>query len=171
MNTEQLTLLEAYEEDKISLDELDFAFEQKFGIDLYQDTSFLDAAIDHAIVTADKHKLHLLINILWIVNPPRLAIDTLHKLLLYPHHNYHQAITKQIQHLADPSSVPYIDEILSRGFGDFTYTCSEDAAIAKWFSWALFSIGTKEAIACLEKYAKSSSKEMATEMEYRLSKL
>lgn len=171
MNIEQLKLLEDFENDNISLDELDAAFEEQFSIDLFSDVNYLDAEIDLAISKKEAHQLDLLLNILWIIRPKRNAINILNKLLIFPHHKQHQAITKQIQEIADPCSVRYIAQILEQGFEDFEYTFSEDAAIAKWFSWALYSIGNEAAIDVMKQHSKNSNTEIAAEMLYRLSKL
>jgi hypothetical protein len=171
MNVEQLKLLEDFENDIISLDELDAFFEDKFGIDLFSDVNYLDTEIDVAISKEDENRLDLLLNILWIIRPQRKVVNILNKLLIYPHHKQHQAITKQIQEIADPCSVRYIAQILEQGFEDFEYTCSEDATIAKWFSWALYSIGNEAAIDVMKQHSKSLNTEIAAEMLYRLSKL
>jgi hypothetical protein len=171
MNIEQLKLLEDFENDEISLDDLDAIFEEQFSIDLFRDVNYLHSEIDAAILEKDENKLNLLMNILWIIRPKRKAINVLNKLLLFPHHKQHQAITKGIQEIADPCSIKYIAQILEQGFENFEYTFSEDATIAKWFSWALYSIGTEDAIDVMKKYSKSSNSEIAGEMLYRLSKI
>ena len=171
MNIEQLKLLEDFENDKISLDDLDAIFEEQFNIDLFSDVTYLNAAIDVAISKKDENELDLLLNILWVIRPKRKAIPIFNKLLIFPHHKQHQAITKEIQEIEDPCSVKYIAQILEQGFEDFEYTFSEDAAIAKWFSWALYSIGTEDAIKVMKEHSNSSNTEIAEEMLYRLSKL
>jgi hypothetical protein len=97
--------------------------------------------------------------------------DILNTLLINPNHHRHQFVTKCIQTNKSPSSVPYIQQVLEKGFDDFAYTCSESGVVAKWFSWALFAIGTKEAIDLIRKYAQSDDVGIREEMVYRLSKL
>jgi hypothetical protein len=171
MTLEQIKLLEDFANDQISLDHLDALFEEKFNIDLYSDVDFLDAAIDLAILNKDENRINVLVDILWIMKPIKITVNILNKLLLVPFHKHHQAITKQIQEIGDASSVPYIELVLEKGFQGFEYTFSEDAVIAKWFSWALYSIGSEEAIKLLKKHSQSSNSEIASEMTYRLSKL
>lgn len=43
--------------------------------------------------------------------------------------------------------------------------------MAKWFSWALFCIGTKEAIEVMKEHANSKAKGIKYEMRYRLKKI
>ncbi|MCH2045437.1 MAG: hypothetical protein MK212_15070 [Saprospiraceae bacterium] len=168
MNKEQYHLLQAFDQGRIDLDDLDQLFEEKFNIDLYSDSQFLETEIRTVLANDDQDTLELLMNILWIIRPPKKTLPILHQLLLAPNHRYHQTVTKQIQDIADPSSIQYLNLILERGFKDFEYTGSEDGAIAKWFSWALFSIGTEEAVEVLKKHSKSKNREIADEMKYRL---
>jgi hypothetical protein len=95
----------------------------------------------------------------------------LNELLLMPGHELHQEVTREIQLFAHPSSVVAIRKILEQGFSMFEYTCSEDGVIAKWFSHALASIGTPEAIDVIKQFAQSSNDEVAAEMKYRLEKI
>jgi len=83
-------------------------------------------------------------------------------------HQYHQRIAKNLQELADPSTVPYVKKILEDGFEVFSYTASEDRVIAKWFSWLLYEIGTEDAFSLMREYAVSKNVEIANEMAYRL---
>jgi len=43
--------------------------------------------------------------------------------------------------------------------------------IAKWFSWALFSIGTKEATEVIKEFSNSKDEGIRNEMIYRLNKI
>ena len=98
-------------------------------------------------------------------------IDELNILLLDPNHRKHQIITKKIQDLGNPKSIPFIREALKSNFDYLEYTGSDSDAIAKWFSWALFAIGTKEAIAIIKEYTKSDDEGIRNEMVYRLNKV
>jgi hypothetical protein len=51
--------------------------------------------------------------------------------------------------MALPSGVVFIQAVLSGGFAHLAYNFSDSAVIAKWFSHALFAIGTDEAIAVI----------------------
>ena len=168
---EQLALIFAFKKDEISLDELDAAFEEKYKIDLFSNTHYLDALIEEAIHEKNESKMDAFINILWLMRPKKIRVHLLNKLLICPYHKHHQAITKEIQDIAAPSSVPFIAQILKNGFKNFAYTLSEDSAIAKWFSWALFCIGNQEAVDLMIQYSNHPNKEIAQEMQYRLSKL
>ena len=104
--------------------------------------------------------------------PDRAAkARTLGRLLRMPTHQRHQAVTMEIQQLADPSSVAAIQATLERGFADFAYTGSDDNVIAKWFGHALWKIGTPEAIAVIREHARSSNPLVAEEMTYRLKRI
>jgi len=95
----------------------------------------------------------------------------LNQLLLTPGHELHQEVTREIQHLAHPSSVQAIRRVFEHGFAMFEYTCSEDGVIAKWFSHALASIGTPDAIDAIKQLSKSPNEEVSREMKHRLEKI
>ncbi|NHZ34926.1 hypothetical protein [Massilia rubra] len=95
----------------------------------------------------------------------------LNNLLIMPGHYHHQEITRKIQHLGHPSSIPCIRTMLENGFDTLQYTCSEDEVIAKWFSHALADIGTPASIALIREFASSPNEGIAAEMRYRLEQL
>lgn len=98
-------------------------------------------------------------------------IDLLNELLLINFHRQHQYIARAIQDLRTPSSVPYIKKVLDSEFKEIPYTGSDSYGMAKWFSWALYSIGTREAIEVLKEHANSKDNGIKYEMRYRLKKL
>lgn len=98
-------------------------------------------------------------------------VDLLNELLLNNFHRQHQYIAKTIQYLKTPSSVPFINKVLESNFEDIPYTGSDSYSMAKWFSWVLYEIGTKEAIEVIEKHANSKDEGIREEMRYRLKKL
>ena len=98
-------------------------------------------------------------------------IGALNELLITPGHPFHQSLTRSLQKYGDPSSVAFIEKVLESNFVYLSYTCSEPKVIAKWFSWALASIGTPDAIALIERFSKSKNPGIAEEMTYRLGKI
>jgi hypothetical protein len=98
-------------------------------------------------------------------------IEMFNRLVLKSGHRKHQAIIFALQQAKNPSSIPFLQKALENGFDIYKYTCSEDATIAKWFSYALYSIGTKEAIQVIKDFSKSENEEIAEEMKYRLAKI
>jgi site-specific recombinase len=97
--------------------------------------------------------------------------DVLNELLLNPNHRSHQRIVKRLQGIADPSTVPFVRKALESNFDYLAYTCSDDAVIAKWFSWLLYAIATDDAIALMIAYSTSDNEEINKEMRYRLQKI
>ncbi len=164
MNDLQQNLLEDWELGQVSEETL----LADFGIDLKQNTHFVVEEIEQAIQNKNADQLDLCINLIWLSGNCKRYIDLLNRLLLVPHHWSHQAITQNIQDIAHPSSIPFIKKVLESNFEYLDYTGSESAAIAKWFSWALASIGTPEAIDVLKEFSHSSNKGIAQEMQYRL---
>ena len=93
----------------------------------------------------------------------------LNLLIINPNHWSHQRLVKHLQDdLKYPSSVQYIRKALESKFDYLQYTASDDGVIAKWFSHALNSIGTKEAIGLMKEYSESENYQVKDEMRYRL---
>lgn len=105
------------------------------------------------------------------IEHPEAKADVLNNLLCMPGHELHQEVARAIQDLGNPASVAGIRCVLEGGFEFLEYTCSDDEVIAKWFSHALASIGTPEAIGLIKEFAASDNAGIASEMRYRLGKL
>ena len=127
--------------------------------------------IRQSIESQDVNRIEQAINLIWLKEDDGEFIDELNTLLLEPNHRSHQEITKTIQDLKNPKSVPFIKEVLESKFEYLEYTCSCSDAIAKWFSWALYSIGTNDAIDLIEEYTNSKDDGIRNEMIYRLNKV
>ncbi|MBS0030576.1 HEAT repeat domain-containing protein [Chitinophaga sp. 22321] len=104
-----------------------------------------------------------------VINEPN--VDLLNELLVSKEHYLHQMIAKTLQHIKSPTTIPFVKTALDSNFDYLEYTCSDHEAIAKWFSWILFSINTKEAISLIEEYSKSPNEAIRNEMMYRLRKV
>jgi len=166
MTKKQIQTLDDYYSSKIPKDK----FLQEFGKDI-EDADFIKRELHKAIESKEEESIDRAINLLWVYEDYGQFVDELNILLLEPKHRRHQVITKTIQDLKNPKSVPFIKKALESNFDYLEYTCSESSAIAKWFSWALFSIGTNEAIDLIEEYTKSDEEGIRNEMIYRLDKV
>jgi hypothetical protein len=124
-----------------------------------------------AIVEDDWQATYDLLTLTRSISDQEQKVDVFNSLLVMPGHGLHQEVTREIQLLRSPSSVPYIRRVLKNGFQMFEYTCSEPGVIAKWFSHALADINTPESIAVIEEFAESGEPEVAEEMAYRLRRL
>ena len=116
------------------------------------------------------------IKLLQEIEKGRISIDDstitlLNELLVSPGHEEHQQVAKLLQNIKSPSTIPFVRKALESNFDYLEYTCSDSNAIAKWFSWLLFSIGTEDAINLIKEYTKSTDKGIRKEMIYRLSKV
>jgi hypothetical protein len=132
--------------------------------------TFMLGELQTAIANGDDDRVYLLVDVALVLDDGR--VDVLNEMVLTKAHRRHQEIVKQIQSLASPSSVPY----LRRAFEDHLdymadYNCSGTGVVAKWFSHALFCIGTQEALELLRAWSKHPDSEVRDEMLYRLSKL
>lgn len=161
-------ILEDFNKGKISRDD----FLNRFPIDLKKDKEYVIAEIRKAIDSKDTNELNLSIDLIWFSGDFERYTDILNELLINPNHTQHQIITKTIQDdIKSPKSIPYIRKALESNFDYLEYTCSVSDAIAKWFSWALASIGTKEAIDLIKEYSNSSDEGIRNEMIYRLKRI
>jgi hypothetical protein len=131
----------------------------------------LELDIRDAIQNKDETKLDSFITELLLKQDLSGYVDLLNQLLLVPFHYHHQSVTKALQNIKSQSSVYFIGKVLETNFSYLEYSGSDSDAIAKWFSWALFSIGNQDAIDLMKKYASSTDEGIRNEMRYRLSKL
>jgi HEAT repeat protein len=134
-------------------------------------SEFILAEMARAIESDDWSEQELLVTEAENIPDAEVSAETLNKLLVTPGHQHHQGITRAIQKLGNPSSIPYIRKMLDSKFEALEYTCSEHAVIAKWFSHALADINTAESIQMIREYANSDDPGLAEEMNYRLGKL
>jgi hypothetical protein len=124
-----------------------------------------------AIAKHDCQASYDLLSLARTTEDPEQRADVFNNLLLMPGHELHQEVTREIQLIRSPSSIPYLRKFLTSGFPMLEYTCSEPGVIAKWFSHALADINTPEAIAVIREFAGSSVPAVAEEMAYRLRRL
>ena len=122
-----------------------------------------------AIQKQDNVLLEEAIKLLWDFELIAFVEDEFNQLILTPNHYQHQYLLQYLQGLRFTSSIPFLDQALTKGF-EYMNHYSEDGVIAKWFSHALMDIGTPEAIAILKKHAESINPEIREEMQYRLLK-
>lgn len=165
MDAAILAALDAYLRGEVSRDDL---LAGPLG-GLVRSSERLDTALRAALV--GDQDLDLAIELLWLAGDPTPHRELLEALLVHPGHHHHQAVTRALQRIAAPASVPALRRALAAGFDHLAYTCSEPATIATWFSWALAAIGTDEAIAALREHAASSDPEVAAAMRHRLRRL
>jgi hypothetical protein len=132
---------------------------------------FVLSEMRSAITRRDWEAWYTLLEMSRSIAEPRIKADVLNHLLVMPGHQLHQEVTRAIQLLRSPSSIPYIRTMLESGFETLKYTCSEDGAIAKWFSHALADINTPESIALIREFASSGNRDIAEEMRYRLERI
>ena len=165
------------EKDKQLLAEFDYGIITRdvllknFSVDINGNPDFVTSEVTAAIEGQDPEEIQTTISLIWLSGDIPQYVDILNELLINPNHTSHQLIAKTLQDVTpSASTVPYVRKALESNFDYLEYTCSETSAIAKWFSWLLYSIGTKEAIGLIEEYINSSDEGIATEMRYRLKK-
>jgi hypothetical protein len=165
------------DKDKQLLAELDYGvitrdiFLKNFSIDVKNNPDFVREEIRAAIESEDPEEIQATLSLIWVSGDIPRYVDLLNQLLINPNHRSHQLIAKTLQDRApSPTTIPFVRKALESKFDYLEYTCSESSAIAKWFSWLLYSIATKEAIDLMQEYSNSSDEGIANEMRYRLKK-
>jgi hypothetical protein len=131
----------------------------------------IEIKVRKAIEKADLEKLDEAISELLEVENISNYVNLLNDLLLVTFHRQHQYIARAIQDLETASSVPFIDRVLESKFEGIPYTGSDSDSMAKWFSWALYCIGTDEAIGVIRKHTNSEDEGIRKEMQYRLDRI
>lgn len=142
-----------------------------FSVDIKKDSEFVRKEMKTAIETDDPNEIGMTLPLIWLSGNIPKYIDILNELLINPHHRKHQEIAKHLQDYPSPATVPFVRKVLESKFDFLEYTCSDSDAIAKWFSWLLYSIGTTEAIDLMKEYSNSSDDGIREEMLYRLKKI
>ncbi|MFZ6674831.1 hypothetical protein [Undibacterium sp. Xuan67W] len=132
---------------------------------------FVADAVQDAIANKDEDQIEFLIDATFEIKNNITQVDALNRLLVIKGHHRHQEITKAIQEFGHPSSVNFINDVLTGGFDHLDYSCSDSDVIAKWFSHALFKIGNCEAFDLIRKFSTSQDEGIRNEMQYRLNKI
>jgi len=165
------------ETDKQLLIELEYGvisqaiFLKRFSVDIKNDAVFVQKEMEAAIKTGDSDEIQMTISLIWLAGDHYRFLDLLNELLINPNHQGHQTIGRALQEIANPATIPFVQKALDTNFDYLEYTCSETSAIAKWFSWLLYAIGTKEAVDVIKKYSLSANTGIKEEMLYRLKKI
>ncbi|MET3139124.1 hypothetical protein AAKU61_003503 [Undibacterium sp. GrIS 1.2] len=158
---------ESYKQHRKNVEE----FWDTMKVDEESKAQFIANAVQSAIAKKDENQIELLIDATFEIRNSITQVDTLNHLLVIKGHHRHQEITMGIQKFAHPSSVSFINDVLNGGFDHLDYNCSDSDVIAKWFSHALFKIGTEEAFDSIRKFANSHDEGIRNEMQYRLNKI
>jgi hypothetical protein len=163
--------------DKQLLAEFDYnivsteTFLKRFSVDITRDSEFVKAELRTAIDSSDPDEIQMTLALVWLSGDISKYIDFLNELLLNRNHRSHQQVARVLQDNPSPTTVPFVRKVLESNFDYLEYTCSDTDAIAKWFSWLLYSIGTTEAIDLIKEYSSSKDEGIRKEMLYRLSKI
>ena len=131
----------------------------------------IEIKVREAIKKGDIDKLDEAILELLAIEDISNYVNLLNELLLVTSHRQHQYIARTIQDFEISSSIPFIDKVLDSKFEGIPYTGSDSDSMAKWFSWALYCIGTEQAIDVIKKHTHSEDVGIRKEMRYRLGKI
>ena len=166
MTISQIQILDKYSRGEVSLSKCI----RIFGTQI-TNIAFVKNEIKYALESKDEELIERSIFLMWFSTDLKDFIDELNTLLVNPYHISHQVIAKHLQDLKGPKSIPFVEIALNSKFDYLSYTCSNSDAIAKWFSWILFSIGTNEAVDLMKDFVNSKDEGIKNEMIYRLKKV
>jgi len=165
MTEQEIEILSKYSNYEIPFEDL----KPEIKFDKLQDLEYVSSYIEEALKSNNENLTKAACAIYFYFNDKKKLEKYLNQLIINPNHWSHQRLVKHLQDdLKYPSSVQYIRKALESNFDYLQYTYSDDGVIAKWFSHALHSIGTKEAIELMKEYSKSANHQIKDEMRYRL---
>jgi hypothetical protein len=144
---------------------------ERFPVDLQNNSVYIRNEVKEAINSRDSNSVEDAMSLIWLSGDPSRFTDLLNELLVNPDHISHQRIAKTLQDIKSPTTVPFVRKVLETNFDYLQYTSSDDEVIAKWFSWLLAEIGTKDAINLMQEYGSSTNAGIKKEMLYRLKRI
>lgn len=167
MTSQEIEILSRHSISQISFEDL----KPEIEFDKLQDLAYVSTYIEVALESNNENLTTAACAIYSYFKEKKKLEKYLNQLIINPNHCSHQSLVKHLQDdLKYPSSVQYIRKALESNFDYLQYTGSEDRVIAKWFSHALHSIGTKDAIELMKEYSNSANHQIKDEMRYRLLK-
>jgi hypothetical protein len=127
--------------------------------------------IEEAIATKNSEDVELGITLLWLVEEKNEFTDLVHKLILETWHTRYEDLIHDLQDRKEDSSVPIIKKAIQQKY-DFLE--SYETGMGQFISqcgYALFSIGTHEAISAITDLSNSNNEMIKREMHYQLKSL
>ena len=127
--------------------------------------------IENIIVTKNSKDIELGITLLWLVEENNEFTDLIHRLILEPWHTKYEDLIHDLQSRKENSSVPIIKKAIQQKY-DFleSYETGSGQFISQC-GYALFSIGTNDAIRAITDLSNSDNEMIKREMRYQLKRL
>ena len=127
--------------------------------------------IEEVIISKNSEDVELGISLLWLVEKNNEFIDLIHRLILEPWHTKYEDLIHDLQSRKDNSSVPIIKKAIQQKY-DFleSYETGTGQFISQC-GYALFSIGTNDAIKVITDLSNSDNEMIKREMKYQLKRL
>ncbi|MEH0154083.1 hypothetical protein V6R21_08025 [Limibacter armeniacum] len=131
----------------------------------------LEILIDGVIESKDSEGVEFGLTLIWLLEENKEFTDLIHKIILQPWHSRYEDLIHDIQRRKENTSVPIIKEVIQQKF-DFleSYETGTGQFISQC-GYALFSIGTDDAINTITELSNSDNEMIKREMNYQLKRL
>ena len=140
-----------------------------FSTNLIENPGYVFELIDQARDKRDSEAMQY-ISGLFVLFEKEELLDVFNKLITEDWHKEHEDIIGTLQAWKDPSSIKPIVTSVNNNYQHLRDAC-DIGSYAKKCSWALYSIGTKEAFNAIEELSKSQDEEVKDQMIYRLKRI
>ena len=124
--------------------------------------------IDNVIISKISNDVELGLTLLWLVEENNEFTDLIHRLILEPWHTRYEDLIHDLQCRKDNSSVPIIKKAIQQ---KFAFLESYETGTGQFISqcgYALYSIGTDDAIRAITVLSNSDNVMIKREMNYQL---
>ena len=127
----------------------------------------VEKVYDVAMSNKDSDAVHNFIELVHVLGFDRFFLSHFHQLLLEPWHTKYEDVIHCIQAIADPSSVPVIEQAITHKFPFLESYETGTRQFINQCGHALWSINTDEAYELIEKLTQSNDPIIQDEMKYR----
>lgn len=161
------TLVKHYWAKTLTADALEFEYNRALKNKNLDETTFLDSVIENQ----DADSVGYLISIGKLVKNDQPFIDFMHRAILAPWHQSHEAIAHFLQAKEKPESVASLKQAMQKKFEYLESYGTGTRQFINQVGHALWSIGTDDAIAVIYELAESDDPLIRDEMLYRVSRI
>ena len=131
----------------------------------------LRTLIDGIIKSKISEDVQLGLTLLWLLEENNEFTDVLHKLILEPWHGRYEDIIHDLQKRKDSTSIPIIKIAIQQKYDSLESSGTGTGQFISQCGYALYSIGTEDAVNCITELSISDDEIIRNEMLYQLKRL